>query len=103
MCFEKGAYQMTVASADIANGPDAGEHIVTERFEYQVGLGGGMTGHSLIKSAPIARVRPRIFEGSSAKLSDEAILLAISDDVRQMLPNRIVLRSFGDEHPVSSD
>jgi hypothetical protein len=34
MRFEKGAYQMTVASADIANGPGAGEVIVAERFEY---------------------------------------------------------------------
>jgi hypothetical protein len=56
MGFEKCAYQMTVASADIANGADAGELIITERFEYQVGLGGGMTGHSLIKSAPITRL-----------------------------------------------
>jgi hypothetical protein len=62
MCFEKRAYQMTVASADIANGPDTGELIVAERFEYQVGLGGGMTGHSLIKRAPVARVRPGVFE-----------------------------------------
>ena len=60
-----------------------------------------MTGHSLIKSAPITRVRPGIFEGSSAKLPNEAILLAISDDVRQMLPNRILLRPFGVKHPVS--
>jgi hypothetical protein len=60
-----------------------------------------MTGHSLIKSAPIPRVRPGIIESSSAKLSNEAILLAISDDVRQMLPNRIVLWPFGVKHPVS--
>lgn len=41
MCSEKGAYQMTVASADIANGPDAGELIVAERFEYQVDAASG--------------------------------------------------------------
>src|SRR5579864_5836506 len=92
---------MAISSADIANRPHAGEVIVVERFEYQVGLCRGMTGHSQIKSAPVAWVRPGILEGSSAKLSNEAILLAIRDDVRQMLPNRIVLRPFGTERPIS--
>jgi hypothetical protein len=101
MGFEESADQMTVAPANVANGADTREVVVPKRLQKQVALERGMACHCSIKVSPIARVRPRIFESRRAKLTNEAILLTIADDVRQMLPNGIVLRRLGAEHPVS--
>ena len=60
-----------------------------------------MARHCSIKGPPIARVRSSIIEGRRAKLANEAVLLTMSDDIRQMFPNGVVLRPFGRQHPVS--
>src|SRR5262249_302540 len=33
--------------------------------------------------------------------ANEAVLLTMPDDIRQMFPNGVVLRTFGRQHPVS--
>src|SRR6516162_432271 len=94
VCFEQRTDQMSMTPRDIAERANTREVIILQCLKNQTGLYSGIACHGLVKGAPVAAVPARVLERHGTKLADECVLSSVSDHIRQMFPQCIVLRPF---------